>query len=84
MIDSVDKKFLIDLQSTSAGPSTAHSRLPTSVLPPVEATPSFTIDAANKSFKHQYANIYFIRLKLLREHVEREAERKWREVSGEY
>ncbi|KAI0262892.1 hypothetical protein BC834DRAFT_889496 [Gloeopeniophorella convolvens] len=63
-------------------PPTPISRLPTVILPSTDSTPSFTINAINKSFKHQYANIYFVRLRLLRTFVEKEALRKWRTVAG--
>ncbi|KAI0318361.1 hypothetical protein OF83DRAFT_35169 [Amylostereum chailletii] len=62
--------------------STPLMRVSSNVLPPTERTPSFVIDAANRSYKHQYASIYFLRLRLLREFVETEAHRKWDQVSG--
>ncbi|KAH9985573.1 hypothetical protein BJV77DRAFT_1031940 [Russula vinacea] len=55
---------------------------PTAVLPPTDSTPSFTIQSINKSFKHQYANIYFVRLRLLKPCVEKEAAKKWKDVCG--
>lgn len=61
-------------------PSTPITRLPTSVLPPTNLTPSFTI--SDKSFKHQYANIYFVRLRLLRGFIEKEAVKKWEHFPG--
>ncbi|KAI0797778.1 DNA polymerase alpha/epsilon subunit B-domain-containing protein [Abortiporus biennis] len=63
-------------------PETPYTRPSTSVLPPSEKTPSFTINAANKSYRHQYANIYFVRLRLLRTFVEDQARKRWREVAG--
>ncbi|KNZ71560.1 DNA polymerase subunit delta-2, partial [Termitomyces sp. J132] len=39
--------------------------------------PSFQITAANKSYKHQYSNIYFVRLRLLRQFVEERARKRW-------
>ena len=62
-------------------PETPKTRSSTSILPPHE-TPLFTIDAKNKSYKHQYANIYFVRLRQLRESVEEQAKKKWNEVAG--
>ncbi|KII88950.1 hypothetical protein PLICRDRAFT_159910 [Plicaturopsis crispa FD-325 SS-3] len=63
-------------------PTDAPSRLTTAVLPPTEKTPSYLITAANKSYKHQYANIYFLRLRILREFVEERARRLWKGVAG--
>jgi len=56
------------------------SRLATTVLG--NNTQSFLIDPTNKSYKHQYANIYFIRLRLLRGHVESAAENRWKGIAG--
>ncbi|KAH8998872.1 DNA polymerase alpha/epsilon subunit B-domain-containing protein [Lactarius hatsudake] len=33
--------------------------------------------SSDRSFKYQYANIYFVRLRLLREFIEKEAVKKW-------
>ncbi|KAJ3536435.1 hypothetical protein NM688_g6838 [Phlebia brevispora] len=63
-------------------PDAPLTRLPTFVLPPSEKTPQFTINAVNKSYKHQYANIYFVRLRLLREFVEKNAEKRWKGIEG--
>ncbi|EKM55715.1 uncharacterized protein PHACADRAFT_173871 [Phanerochaete carnosa HHB-10118-sp] len=64
-------------------PDTPLVRAATSVLPPTEKTPSFAINSANKSYKHQYANIYFVRLRLLRGFVEENAKRLWKEAAGD-
>ncbi|KAJ7349473.1 DNA polymerase alpha/epsilon subunit B-domain-containing protein, partial [Mycena albidolilacea] len=58
------------------------SRPLTTILPPTDATPSFLITSANKSYKHQYANIYFIRLRLLRDVVEERARQRWHGIKG--
>ncbi|KAA1471233.1 hypothetical protein DENSPDRAFT_819272 [Dentipellis sp. KUC8613] len=63
-------------------PSEAPVRLPTAVLPLTDKTPSFIIDQKNKSFRHQYANIYFVRLRALRGFVEKEAKKRWKDVKG--
>src|ERR1700722_2704084 len=42
----------------------------------------FLITAANKSYKHQYANIYFVRLRILRRLVEERARERWKDVAG--
>ncbi|KAH9082180.1 DNA polymerase alpha/epsilon subunit B-domain-containing protein [Lactarius deliciosus] len=58
------------------------TRLPTSVLSLTNLTPSFTIKSSDRSFKYQYANIYFVRLRLLREFIEKEAVKKWERFTG--
>ncbi|KAF9483771.1 hypothetical protein BDN70DRAFT_262218 [Pholiota conissans] len=58
------------------------SRLSTVVLPPGPKTPSFLIGPSQKSYKHQYSNIYFIRLRLLRGFVEENARRRWSVLAG--
>ncbi|TCD66476.1 hypothetical protein EIP91_001356 [Steccherinum ochraceum] len=63
-------------------PSTPLTRPPTGILPPDPKSSSFTINAANKSYKHQYANIYFVRLRTLRGFVEEHAKRKWKDIDG--
>jgi len=64
-------------------PPTPITRLPTAVLPlKKDSTPSFTIQSINKSFKYQYANIYFVRLRLLKPCVEEEALKKWKDIPG--
>ncbi|TFK90949.1 hypothetical protein K466DRAFT_542531 [Polyporus arcularius HHB13444] len=52
----------------------------TLLAPPEDA--SFLIKPADKSYRHQYSNIYFIRLRALRQHVEQRAKRRWGEVAG--
>ncbi|EIN03671.1 hypothetical protein PUNSTDRAFT_139385 [Punctularia strigosozonata HHB-11173 SS5] len=44
--------------------------------------PSFTINASNRSYKHQYANIYFVRLRMLRKFVEDRAQKRWEGIAG--
>ncbi|KAI0303394.1 hypothetical protein B0F90DRAFT_1667298 [Multifurca ochricompacta] len=65
-----------DLQVTAscAIPSTPIIRLPTTVLPSTDSTPSFSIKSVNKSFKHQ--------LRLLRAFVEKEAAKRWKNIRG--
>ncbi|KAF8964036.1 DNA polymerase subunit delta-2 [Flammula alnicola] len=53
------------------------SRTSTIIVPPNPQTPSFLIGPSKKSYKHQYSNIYFIRLRLLKEFVEGHARRRW-------
>ncbi|KAJ7109147.1 DNA polymerase alpha/epsilon subunit B-domain-containing protein [Mycena epipterygia] len=63
--------------------STANvSRPLTTVLPFTDETPSFLITSANKSYKHQYANIYFVRLRILRDVVEEKARQRWHGIEG--
>jgi DNA polymerase delta subunit 2 len=42
----------------------------------------FLIDAKNRSYKHQYSNIYFTRLHQLKPHVQQAAEAKWKDIAG--
>ncbi|KAG6840702.1 hypothetical protein C0991_004946 [Blastosporella zonata] len=42
-----------------------------------EGLPSFQINTKDKSYKHQYSNIYFVRLRLLRQFVEERALKRW-------
>ncbi|KAF8201472.1 DNA polymerase alpha/epsilon subunit B-domain-containing protein [Pholiota molesta] len=58
------------------------SRPSTVVLPPGPKTPSFLIGPSQKSYRHQYSNIYFIRLRLLRGFVEEHARRRWETLAG--
>ncbi|KAI0078170.1 hypothetical protein K474DRAFT_1706721 [Panus rudis PR-1116 ss-1] len=64
-------------------PTEPLTRPPTFILPPPDKSQKFTLDAANKSYKHQYANIYFVRLRVLRGYIEREAQMRWKEVAGD-
>lgn len=52
------------------------SRPPTAVIASSQPQ-SFVIDTKNKSYKHQYSNIYFLRLHQLRKFVEAEAKSRW-------
>ncbi|KAF9533433.1 DNA polymerase alpha/epsilon subunit B-domain-containing protein [Crepidotus variabilis] len=54
----------------------------TMVQAPTPSTPSFFIDKSRKSYKHQYSNIYFIRLHHLRDTVRKTAGEKWQGVKG--
>ncbi|KAJ7581047.1 DNA polymerase alpha/epsilon subunit B-domain-containing protein [Mycena floridula] len=58
------------------------SRATTSILPPTEGTPSFILGAKHRTYKHQYSNIYFVRLRILRQLVEQAAERRWHHIKG--
>ncbi|KAH8107222.1 DNA polymerase alpha/epsilon subunit B-domain-containing protein [Cristinia sonorae] len=64
-------------------PTSPVTRIPTTIVPPNPKSPSFVINAANKSYKHQYANIYFVRLRILRGLVEERAKRRWKEIAGD-
>ncbi|KAF8841170.1 hypothetical protein BDN67DRAFT_1047248 [Paxillus ammoniavirescens] len=55
---------------------------PSTVLPPTPSSPSFTIDAKNKSYKHQYSNIYFTRLAMLKRPVFERARARWKDLEG--
>ncbi|KDR73479.1 hypothetical protein GALMADRAFT_141966 [Galerina marginata CBS 339.88] len=59
------------------------SRPSTIIVAPDPKTPSFLIGPSRKSYKHQYSNIYFIRLRLLRDAVVSRSHRKWMDVAGD-
>ncbi|KAF9045920.1 hypothetical protein BDZ89DRAFT_1089502 [Hymenopellis radicata] len=48
----------------------------------INETPSFRINKAEKSYHHQYSNIYYHRLKGIRASVEEQARQRWRDVDG--
>ncbi|KAK0483380.1 DNA polymerase alpha/epsilon subunit B-domain-containing protein [Armillaria novae-zelandiae] len=52
-------------------------RSTTCVLEATDATPSFRIGETDKSYKHQYSNIYFTRLSELRKPIEERALKRW-------
>jgi DNA polymerase II small subunit/DNA polymerase delta subunit B len=65
-------------------PSSEPSRRQTatySSLP--ELSKPFLLDPASRSYKHQYSNIYFVRLVELRPIVEERAQERWRSVRGQ-
>ncbi|THG94729.1 hypothetical protein EW026_g6796 [Hermanssonia centrifuga] len=64
-------------------PDTPLTRSPTFILPLSTTTPSFSINNTNKSYKHQYANIYFVRLRILRALIEENARKRWKEIAGD-
>lgn len=64
-------------------PSTVPVRATTTALP-IRNDQSFIIESKNKSYKHQYASIYFVRLQRLRKSVEDRARKRWKDVAGEY
>ncbi|KAI0807245.1 DNA polymerase alpha/epsilon subunit B-domain-containing protein [Fomes fomentarius] len=63
-------------------PSAPFTRPATTLLAPPEDA-SFLIKPGEKTYKHQYSNIYFIRLHTLRKYVEQRAKRSWSEVTGD-
>lgn len=67
---------------SSPVPTDTPSRISTTILPPDSQTPNFIIDAHQKSYRHQYSNIYYIRLHHLRPVVEEHAREKWSEIEG--
>ncbi|KAI0637203.1 DNA polymerase alpha/epsilon subunit B-domain-containing protein [Trametes polyzona] len=62
-------------------PSAPLTRPSSTVVPPSEDA-SFAIKSTDRSYKHQYSNIYFVRLRALRQHVEQRAKKRWNEVAG--
>ncbi|KAF8589945.1 hypothetical protein K439DRAFT_1382479 [Ramaria rubella] len=63
-------------------PSSPLKRPTSKVSAPPDSLPSFILGPANRSYKHQYANIYFIRLRKLRGFVEENARERWQRVNG--
>ncbi|KAI0362684.1 hypothetical protein OH77DRAFT_1585031 [Trametes cingulata] len=49
----------------------------------VHAEASFILDPKEKTYRHQYSNIYFMRLHTLRKYVEERAKKRWNEVAGD-
>lgn len=47
-----------------------------------ELSNKFVIDPKQRSYKHQYSNIYFVRLVELRPMVEERAAKRWSKVRG--
>ncbi|KIY51080.1 hypothetical protein FISHEDRAFT_38252, partial [Fistulina hepatica ATCC 64428] len=68
--------------STRAVPTSLRHRATSVVLEPPKNTPSFVIDQKNRSYKHQYSNIYFVRLRLLKDTVCQAAEARWKNIDG--
>ena len=75
--------LLCSLRSSSYSPipSAPLTRPSTTVVAPPDNA-SFLIGSKDKSYRHQYSNIYFVRLRALRQYVEKQAQRRWSEVTG--
>ena len=69
--------------SYSSIPSTPLTRPSTTIVAPPDNA-SFLIGSKDKSYRHQYSNIYFVRLRALRQYVEKQAQRRWSEVAGAF
>lgn len=52
------------------------------LLPQTPTSPSFIIDTKNKSYRHQYSNMYFTRLAMLKQPVMDHASAKWKDLPG--
>lgn len=63
-------------------PETGTKRPATSYSSLSELSKPFLIDPSSRSYKHQYANIYFVRLVELRPIVEERAGERWKNVKG--
>lgn len=60
------------------------TRLPSHFNQPLTTTrPPFLIDTKDKSYSKQYANLYWLRLVVLRKRVQERAERRWKGLNGE-
>ncbi|KAL0566153.1 DNA polymerase delta small subunit Cdc1, partial [Marasmius crinis-equi] len=62
--------------------SSSTKRSITNVLPPPEGTPSFIITPGQKTYKHQYSQIYYMRLTHLSPLVEERAKKRWKDLDG--
>lgn len=49
-----------------------------------EKTADFTIDTKDKQYGKQYANLYWLRLVVLRQRVEERASKRWSNLPGEF
>lgn len=67
-----------------AVPETSAQRPTTRYSSLSELSKPFLIDPSSRSYKHQYANIYFVRLVELRPIVEERANERWKNVRGRY
>lgn len=66
----------------SSIPSKKLDRSETAECELVKGTPSFVLDQNHKSYKHQFANLYFARLTLLKSIVEEQAKKRWKSAKG--
>lgn len=49
-----------------------------------DKTADFTIDTKDKQYGKQYANLYWLRLVVLRKRVEERARKRWSKLPGEF
>ncbi|KAF5367199.1 hypothetical protein D9758_003926 [Tetrapyrgos nigripes] len=70
------------IPTTSDSKSASSSKKTSSTSTDLPNLPSFRIDKAHRSYKHQYSNIYFVRLRILRQYVEESAKKRWADVPG--
>lgn len=56
---------------------------PSSSKTPDPLRPPFEIPTSDRSYKQQYANLYWLRLAVLRGKVENKARAKWEDLPGE-
>ncbi|KAF8448054.1 DNA polymerase alpha/epsilon subunit B-domain-containing protein [Boletus edulis BED1] len=52
------------------------------LLPPTGNSSCFVINSKNRSYKHQYSNIYFTRLAMLKKPVLERAKARWEDLDG--
>ncbi|KAL0574438.1 DNA polymerase delta small subunit Cdc1 [Marasmius crinis-equi] len=62
--------------------SSSTKRSITNVLPPPEGTPSFIVTPGQKTYKHQYSQIYYMWLTHLSPLVEERAKKRWKDLDG--
>lgn len=63
--------------------STSSFSTPSNPSTPDPLRPSFEIDSKSRSYKQQYANLYWLRLAVLRAKVEKRARGLWEGMEGE-
>lgn len=69
-------------QMAPTRPSSTYST-PSSSLTPDPLRPPFELPSKDRSYKQQYANLYWLRLAVLRAKVEKRARDLWEELEGE-
>ncbi|KAI6038987.1 DNA polymerase alpha/epsilon subunit B-domain-containing protein [Pisolithus marmoratus] len=71
------------MSSTSTQSSNLQlTRCTSFLLPQSPTSPSFIIDTKNRSYRHQYSNMYFTRLAMLKQPVIDRASAKWKGLPG--
>lgn len=64
-------------------PNHTHLRALNAQIDLSDVAPSFVLGADHKSYRHQFANLYYARLTYLKPLVEQKAKEKWADIKGE-